>query len=188
MSELVALLARRSVPARYLGGPGPGEAQIEAALAAAGRAPDHGQLCPWRFRRVQGAALPRFAELLVSCALQRDPHTPPEQLEKFRLPASRAPLALIVSAQLRVHKVPELEQLLATGAAVMNVLNAFHLQGFGAIWLTGANAYDPGVAAALGLGPQEKLLGFVYVGSPGADAPRSPPRPELGRYTRSWPG
>ncbi len=183
-----ALLARRSVPARYLQGPGPTPAELELALDAAGRAPDHGQMRPWRYRLVEGPALVRLGELLVSCALARDPATPPEQLQKFRMPSSRAPLAVIVSAALRANpKVPEVEQLLSVGASCMNLMNVFAAQGYGTIWLTGANAYDPAVAARLGLG-DERLLGIIYVGSLTADAPRPPPRAERSAYASAWQG
>ncbi|HTP39492.1 MAG TPA: nitroreductase [Steroidobacteraceae bacterium] len=189
MSVVAALLARRSVPARYLQAPGPDAAQLAAALDAAGRAPDHGQLRPWRFRTVQGAALAKLGELLVRCALARDPATPPEQLQKFRLPASRAPLAIIVSALLRPSpKVPEVEQLLATGASCMNLLNAFSAQGFGAVWLTGANAYDPNVARELGLAADERLLGILYVGSISQEAPAPLARPDRDSYASEWQG
>jgi nitroreductase len=46
------------------------------------------------------------------------------------------------------------------------VLTAFQAQGYGAIWLTGPNSYDPAVARALGFGPGQRHLGFVYVGTP----------------------
>lgn len=188
MTVAEALLARRSVPAKYLQGPGPSAAEIELALDAAGRAPDHGQLRPWRYRTVQGPALVRLGELLVQCALARDPATPVEQLQKYRLPSSRAPLAIIVSAALRASpKVPEVEQLLAVGASCMNLMNVFAAQGYGTIWLTGPNAYDPAVAARLGL-VDERLLGILYAGSPTADAPAPPPRPARASYAAEWQG
>jgi nitroreductase len=59
----------------------------------------------------------------------------------------------------------------------MNLLNAFHAQGFGAIWLTGASVYDPAVASALGCGSDERMIGFVYAGTIGAVVPTAPARP-----------
>jgi nitroreductase len=100
-----------------------------------------------------------------------------------------APLVIAVAAQLRQdHKVPEVEQLLATGAGVMNMLNAFHAQGFGAIWLTGGNAYDPEIAAALGFDAQQRCLGFVYVGSKSSPDNSPPRRPERAAFVRDWSG
>ncbi len=178
MSGIDSLLSRRSIPAQCLTGPGPDEAQLARALAAAVCAPDHGRLQPWRFRLIRGAARTRFAELLVSAARARDPATPPAQLDKLGSRPLRVPLVIVASARLRDHpKVPAIEQLLSAGAGTMNLLNAFHAQGFGAVWLTGPSAYDPALAAALGLQPDEQLLGFLYVGSIGALVPTAPQRP-----------
>ena len=173
-----ALLSRRSIPAQCLTGPGPDAAQVATALNVALRAPDHGRMQPWRFRIIRGAARTKLSEALVAAARVREPALASAQLEKLRTRPLQVPLVIAASARLRDNpKVPHIEQLLSSGAAVMNLLNAFHAQGFGAVWLTGASAYDPAIAAALGLGDDEQLLGFVYVGTIGAVVPAAPERP-----------
>jgi nitroreductase len=183
------LRSRRSVPALKLREPGPSAAQIEAAIDAALSAPDHGALRPWRFVLIQGAARARLAALFVRRMLERDPATAPAKLEKAgRMPLA-APLVIAVGARiLTQHKVPEVEQLLASGAGVMNLLNVFHAQGFGAIWLTGGNAYDAQIAQALQFAADERCLGFVYVGS-SEDASSALPRQiERSGAVRHWSG
>jgi nitroreductase len=71
----------------------------------------------------------------------------------------------------------------------MNLLNAFHALGYGAIWLTGANAYDPVVAEALKFESDERCLGFLYVGSvaSGNKSP-APRRMEHAGAVRDWTG
>jgi nitroreductase len=188
-NTIETLLSRRSVPALRLREPGPSPAQIDTAIDVALRAPDHGALKPWRFVLIHGAARGRLSELFVRRMQQRDPTTPPGKIDKARNMPLSAPLVIAVGAQLRRdHKVPEHEQLLSVGAAVMNLLNAFHAQGFGAIWLTGGNAYDPEVAAALGFDAQERCLGFVYVGSVSPPDNGLPERPERARFVRDWGG
>ncbi len=177
-AAIKALLGRRSVPAQCLTAPGPDAAQIATALDVALRAPDHGRMQPWRFRIIRGAARAKFSEALVAAARVREPSLAAAQLEKLRARPLQVPLVIAASARLRDNpKVPHIEQLLSTGAAVMNLLNAFHVQGYGAIWLTGPSVYDPAIAAALGLGGDEQLLGFVYVGTVGAVVPTAPERP-----------
>lgn len=178
IAAIDALLSRRSIPAQCLTGPGPDAAQVATALDVALRAPDHGRMQPWRFRIIRGAARTTFSEVLVSAARVREPALAPAQLEKLRSRPLQVPLVIAVSARLRDNpKVPHIEQVLSAGAAVMNLLNAFHALGFGAVWLTGPSAYDPAVAAALGLHSDEQLLGFVYVGTIGSVVPTAPERP-----------
>jgi len=177
MSALESLLSRRSIPAQCLTEPGPDEAQLALALDAAMRAPDHGRMQAWRFKLIRGEAKTRFCDILVAAALAHDPATPQRQLDKIRSRTQHAPLVIALSARFRDNpKVPEIEQTLSVGAALMNLLNALHAQGFGAIMLTGASVYDPAVAAALGYGSDERLLGFVYVGSIGLLVPAAPER------------
>jgi nitroreductase len=177
VSALDALLSRRSIPAQCLTAPGPDDAQIAHALDAAMRAPDHGRMQPWRFRLIRGEARTRFAEILVAAALAHDPATPQRQLEKIRSRPQHAPLVIAVSARMRDYpKVPEIEQTLAVGAAIMNLLNAFHVQGFGAVMLTGPSVYDPAVIKALGYSADERLVGFMYVGTIGSVVPAAPER------------
>jgi nitroreductase len=188
---LDTLLTRRSVPALQLREPGPTQAQIDVAIAAALRAPDHGNLKPWRCVLVRGAARSRLSELLVARLQQREPDTPPKKLEKVRNQPLTAPLVIVAAARIQSgHKVPELEQLLSAGAATMNLINAFHAQGFGAIWLTGGNVYDPQVLQALGFAASEKCLGLVYVGSAqdSREAPAVRPVVNADAHVRDWSG
>ena len=188
-NTIETLLSRRSVPALQLREPGPSREQIDIAIDAALRAPDHGALKPWRFVLIHGAARSRLSELFVRRLQQREPATPPGKLDKARNMPLSAPLIIAVGARLRQgHKVPEVEQLLSTGAGVMNLLNAFHAQGYGAIWLTGGNAYDPEVAAALGFDAQERCLGFVYVGSIPAQDSSAARTAERDAFVRDWSG
>lgn len=187
---LEALRSRRSVAALQLREPGPSETEIDAALDVALRAPDHGALRPWRFVLIRGGARARLSELFVRRMLERDPAVPASKLEKARTMPLTAALVIAVGARiLREHRIPEIEQLLAAGAGIMNLLNAFHVQGYGAILLTGANAYDREIAAQLGFGPEERCLGFLYVGSIDMASPtQTPQRAQRSVCVREWGG
>jgi nitroreductase len=185
---LRSLLSRRSIPALQLQEPGPSQAQIDLAIEAALAAPDHGALRPLRLVLIRGAARQRLSDLFVARMHQRDAGLPPGKIDKARRMPLTAPLTIAVGARvLSPHKIPELEQLLAAGAGVMNLLNAFHAQGYGAIWLTGGNAYDSRIAQALGFAVDERLLGFVYVGS-AAPVNAPPRRLERATAVREWDG
>lgn len=144
--------------------PAPDAAALDLVFAAAMRAPDHGQLRPWRFVVVRGDARAALGQVFARAARARDPY---DDGERFRGKAMAAPMLVALVAHVKVpHKVPESEQVLATGAAVMNMLNALHILGFGGFWATGANSHDERVKAALGLSASDRLLGFLYMGTP----------------------
>lgn len=166
-----------------LGAPAPSQAELDRVFDAALRAPDHGQLQPWRFVVIRGDARQALGEVFVQAARARDPGG---EVERFRAKATAAPLLIAMAAHLRAeHKVPELEQLLAVGAAAMNMLNALHILGYGGFWSTGLNARDEGVKRALGFDDSDRLIGFLYVGTPKERA-QPAARPPRRRFVREW--
>jgi nitroreductase len=166
LPDVSLLQARRSVPARLLSSPGPDEAQLHQLLAWAVRVPDHGRLAPWRFLRIQGEARHRLGERLAARSRERDPNASDACVEKDRRRFSHAPLVLVVIACLHSgHKVPEQEQLLSGGAVCFSLLLGAQALGFGAQWLTGWPAYDPEVGRWLGLDDNERVLGFIHIGT-----------------------
>ncbi|WP_062268642.1 nitroreductase family protein [Endozoicomonas arenosclerae] len=150
-----------------LSDPGPSDEQLEVIFQAALRAPDHGRLRPWRFLTIAGDARVMLGELFAHSALQEQPDLAPEAVERFKGLPLRAPVLVAVICKLAEHpKVPELEQYLSAGAAAQNILHATHMQGIGAMWRTGAVNYYAATAKGLGLSENEKLLGFIYLGTP----------------------
>ena len=185
---LQVLLTRRSVPALQLQEPGPSQQQIDFAVDAALRAPDHGNLKPWRCALIRGTARQHLSDLFVSRMQQRQPPAPAGKIEKARTMPLTAPLTIAIAARVRQDKVPEIEQLLSGAAATMNLMNAFQAQGFATIWLTGPNAYDPQIAAALGFAIDERCLGFVYVGTGAWPEGSAPPKVDRAQHVRDWSG
>jgi nitroreductase len=96
-------------------------------------------------------------------------------------------IAVVAKLDPQHAKIPEIEQILSTGAAVQNLLVAAHAEGFGAKWLTGANAYDEHVKAALGLGQNDRLAGFVHLGSIEGKPP-TVPHADAAQLTVEWSG
>jgi nitroreductase len=60
----------------------------------------------------------------------------------------------------------------------MNLLNGAAALGYGASWLTGWAAFDRRVLDALGLQPNERLAGYVHIGT-AKETPADRDRPNL---------
>ena len=188
MRALELLLSRQS--AGLLQEPAPDGAELDLILDAGLRAPDHGRLRPWRFVLMRGAQRQAWADRLAEAAKARDPENGAMMAEKSRAWVARTPLIIAVGVEMKQGKIPEIEQLLSTGAAAMNMLNAIHLLGYGGMWVTGANCYDPQVNKWLGFEAPSRLAGFLGVGTPRpqpADAPKIG-RPSRAQHTRDWSG
>jgi len=186
LSSLQALDERRSTPSRQLGEPGPDEATLMRMLRSAVRVPDHGKLVPFRFLRIAGPARLALGDFLATRSRERDPGAPEAAIEKDRQRFSFAPLVITVVARLQPgHKVPVQEQLLSAGCVCFALLQAAQALGFGAQWLTAWMAYDEAVAAHLGLGADEHIVGFIHIGTPRLEAPERE-RPDPAALLADW--
>ncbi len=185
---LLALDARRSVPAKQLGAPGPDPDTLLRMLASAVRVPDHGKLVPYRFLRIAGDARHSLGAFLAERAVQRDPQVSAAQLDKDRQRFSHAPLIITVIASPRPNpKVPEAEQLMTAGCVCFALLQAAQAFGFGAQWLTAWMAFDPAVHAHLGLAEGEQIAGFIHIGTPKTAVPERE-RPDPVALLQDWEG
>ena len=93
---------------------------------------------------------------------------------------------IVVIASIQDHpKVPEIEQMLSAGASAQNMLLAAHMQGIGAMWRTGSMTYHPRVREGLGVAQNEKIIGFIYMGSIEGKT-RLVPEINLSQYVQDW--
>lgn len=183
MDAIEALMGRVS-PAQLVE-PGPTAEQLEKILAVAARAPDHGRMQPWRFVLIEGEARARFGEVMAGSLRRREPDAAAGKLDAERKKAMRAPLIVVVAAAVKENpKVPEVEQIVAAGAAAQNMLVAAHAFGLGGFWRTGAIAYDPEVKRAMGLADTDTIVGIIYLGSIGVPGQAKPA--DVASVTRRW--
>ncbi|MGE8279935.1 MAG: nitroreductase [Stenotrophomonas sp.] len=183
---LQALDQRRSVPSLQLGAPAPDDATLLRMLQSAVRVPDHGKMVPFRFLRLQGDARHALGEFLAQRSRERDPHAAEAAVEKDRQRFSHAPLVIAVIAHLRDNpKVPAQEQLLTAGCVCFALLQAAQGFGFGAQWLTAWMSEDPAVATHLGLAANERIVGFIHIGTPKIAVPDRD-RPDPATLLQDW--
>lgn len=180
MPEALDLLRSRISPkAQDLKDPPPTEDQLNQMLEIAVRVPDHGMMKPWRFIVHPKATRAKLVDALVDKFRAGNPSAAEAEIEKQRLRFGDSPLIVtVVSRTASNPKVPEMEQLLSAGAVCMNFLHAANAMGFAANWLTGWAAFDDNCRELFGLQPNERIAGFVHIGSLAAK-PNDRPRPVI---------
>lgn len=180
---------RRSVKADMLIEPAPDDAQLTALLQTCMSAPDHGAIRPWRFKVIRGDDRHKLSDLFEAALRKRDPAVDDQTVATIRSKPLRSPLIVAVGVDVMENhpKVPVEEQLVAAACATQNLLLAAPAAGWGAILLTGWPAFDGTVRTGLGFQPKDKLVGFVYLGTP-SEAPRPMARPDVSAFIENWSG
>lgn len=167
LDTLELLKTRRSVKPAGMAAPGPTPVELETILACAARVPDHKKLVPWRFIVFQGEARAAFGDVLARALTAEEQDAPSQmrlQTERERL--MRAPTVVsVISRVVPSVGAPEWEQILSCGAAAFSLCLAANALGYGTCWITEWYAYSPGVRAALKLAENERVAGFVYIGT-----------------------
>ena len=172
MDVFEAIKTRRSI-SRFKPDPPPREL-IEKILDAATWAPTHHLTEPWRFFVLTGRAREKLGEVMAQ-ALAEELADPNSQESRVKIDGEkqrplRAPVIIAVAASPKQDpNVVELEEIVATSAAIQNMLLAAHALGLGAILRTGKAAYRKKVKEFFGLSDRDYLLGFIYLGYPDAE-------------------
>lgn len=183
---LAQLATRRSTPAKQLQAPGPDDSTLLGMLRAAVRVPDHGKRTPWRFLRIAGDARHALGEALAARTLQRDPDASDGTIEKDRHRFSHAPVVIAVITRLGDDKkIPETERMASASCVCFALLQAAQASGFGAQWLTGWPAYDDTILELLGLSQEERIAGYIHIGTPKLDVPERE-RPDPADLLSDW--
>ena len=194
MPLFAQLAARRSAEPRELTAPPPPPEVLQAAAELAMRAPDHQALRPVRFVHVGQQERAALGELFARAAQARGRDAVGMQMARERAFVGPALLAVVARIRDDVADVPPHEQWLTVGAALMNLLNALHLQGFGAKVLGGSAARSEVVRRAF-CHEGEQIACWVIAGTladaqaaaPTATRPPAPiPRDLLGDWTPDW--
>ena len=186
------LANRISPPIPDLKEPAPGDAEIEQMVRIATRVPDHGRLEPWRFILYRGDARIEIGRKLAALAEQREGPLPEGRRNQELARFSRAPLVIgVVSVPKENPKIPQWEMFLSGGMAAMNLMIAANALGYGTNMISNWYSDVPEGRAILGLAPQERVVGFVHIGSyagPAPERPRPDPAKLYADYSGPWAG
>ncbi len=186
MDALTLLKDRASTLPRFMGEPGPSDADLAEMFEAATRVPDHGKMQPWRFVVLRGDDRKKMGEVFAEALKSRKPDAAQEAIDAELNRAMRAPVVIAVLARTKPsRKVPQVEQVVSAGQAALALHLAGQAKGFGSVMLTGDNAYDPKVRAFFGLQEDDAIVAFLYMGTPKGPVPDKS-RPDPGAFVENF--
>ena len=158
---------RRSVfPKQFEDGNKIDDAVVQEILVNATWAPNHGQTEPWRFVIFTGKGLEKLAtfqsELYKKEAGENFKEATYQTLSSNPLKASHV-IAICLKRDPN-KRFPEVEEIAAVSCAVQNIYLSVTAYGLGGYWTTGGVTYKQSAKEFFGLGEDDKLLGFFYMG------------------------
>lgn len=141
---------------------------IRQILDNANRAPTHKMTEPWRFIVYTGEGLQHFsklqAEIYTRFAGNKFKNTKLLNLTNYPLMSSH--VIAIGMKRSKEHVVPEIEEIIASAAAIENIYLTVNAYGLGGYLSTGGITYLEEAKPYFDLEPEDKLLGFFYIGYP----------------------
>ena len=184
MDALQLLQQRVSHP--KLEAPAPNAEELDIIMQAALRAPDHGNITPWEFIICENEQRNVLGEWYTQSAIANDKSA--AEIERAGQLPLRAPMIIVALMRYQEHpKVPRVEQIGSTACAVMAMQMAAFAQGYGGIWRTGDYAHCDIVKQAFGLGEEDEIIGYLYLGTPATDAGVKPKRPSEKYFSNQLP-
>jgi len=141
--------------------------ELEDILALANWAPTHGKTEPWRFLVYEGAALQEFCK--AHAEMYKSDVAPDAFLQtkydNLLLPAEKASHLVVAYMQRTPNtKIPVIEEIAASCAAIQNILLGAASKNIAAIWNTGGMFFNEKMQSYLNLNDEDILLGFLYLG------------------------
>ncbi|MCA8829984.1 nitroreductase family protein [Hymenobacter pini] len=160
------------------------EAVVLELLENATWAPTHKRTEPWHFVVFAGEGRQRLADFQTNLyRATAGVNVVESKLEKLRSNPILSSHVIAIGLK-RNAEVPEVEEVAAVACAVQNLHLTAAAHGLAGFWSSGGVTYHPEAKPFFGLGPDDRLLGFFYLGypKPGATA-RSTRRPLAEKVT-----
>lgn len=157
---------RSTFPDQFEAGKPVDDAIVREILINATWAPNHGKAEPWHFTVFKGEGLKEFAkfqsELYRQLAGGNFKEVTYQKLQNQPLKASHI-IALGMKRSPNPN-IPELEDVAAVACAVQNMYLSVTAYGLGGYWTTGGITFKSEAKPYFGLGENDRLLGFFYLG------------------------
>ncbi len=172
MSQKVSIIndvirSRRSVfPDQLEAGKPVDDAIIHEILTNATWAPNHGKQEPWQFTVFSGEGLQKLADFQADLYKQESgPNFKQITYDKLLANPLKASHVIALGMKRSTNpNIPEVEDVAAVACAVQNIYLSVTAYGLGGYWTSGGVTYKPNAKEFFGLGENDKLLGFFYIG------------------------
>jgi len=172
--------SRRSVfPKQFEPGKRIDDAIVREILENATWAPSHGNTQPWKFIVYTGPGLGQLAQFQSELYRQTSgDHFKEATFETLRTNPLKASHVIALCLQRDPNKkFPEVEEIAAVACAVQNIYLSVAAYGLGGYWTTGGVTYKTEAKPFFGLGEDDRLMGFFYLGHVAVPTPEKPRKP-----------
>lgn len=150
---------------------------VEEMLENANWAPTHKLTEPWRFTVFSGEGLKKLAdfqaETYKKVSMENDTFNATKYDKLLSKPLLASHIIAIGMKRDEKNLVPEIEEIEAVACAVQNMFLTATAHGIGCYWGSGGITYFEEAKAFFDLGPEDRLLGFMYLGIPKDVTPKS---------------
>lgn len=168
IEEINSLIrTRRSVfPKQFVPGKKVPDIVIKDILVNATWAPTHKLTEPWYFIVYTGKGLQKLAEF-QSQKYKEEAGASFKESKYHNLQTNPLLASHVIAICMRRDpnkSIPEVEEIAAVACAVENIYLSVTAYGIGGYWTTGGVTYMESAKEFFGLGKEDKLLGFFYIG------------------------
>lgn len=164
VSDIIS--SRRTIKPQHMNGAKIDHQIIHQLLHLADWAPTHGRTEPWRFFVFADDKVKEFCAAHAQMHRQAHPEKSTEDtFNKLSTMGDNASHIILV-AMCRGHlpKIPVIEEIAATAAAIQNVLLGAESLGIASYWGSGGSIHQPEMKEYLGLGEHDHVMGALYLG------------------------
>jgi nitroreductase len=170
MEVFEAILNRRSI--RKFSGAPVDRPLIERVIQAAGAAPSAANAQPWHFHVTTGASrdvvcgVTALSTVHLQEYLDMLPPTDYEAAERFFANLGSAPVVIVVSVPVAEEEPTRINDTLATGCAIENLMLAAFAEGLGCCNITFSFWVRDKLAELLGIPDDREIVSLVLLGHP----------------------
>jgi nitroreductase len=171
---------RRSLkPEKFIKGKIVPDQVIHQMLENARWAPTHGLTQPWQFVVFSGEGIVKLADFQQELYKKNSGEyfTEAKYIKLGQTPLYASHIISIGMKRQETKKIAEIEEIESVACAVQNMMLTATAYGVVAFWGSGGITYMEDAKPFFGLGPDDKLLGYLYLGYPSIEIPHIDRKP-----------